>query len=122
MHRNRKLEATVRLIAFATLGVFLGFVGARVIFVGSWLSLIPWALACMLNGLTANTWRATLLSGAVFGFALVFAFLLFGYQGKAPIAREFLPFGILSIIGGACGVAGSTVGHLIRTHIPRAQH
>ena len=52
-------------------GSLLGIIGARYLFVGSALILVPWTIA----GLAIGSWsgrRASMVNGAFYGFALSF--------------------------------------------------
>lgn len=118
--KHQQLRIALSLTIIVVLAGLLGLIGARYVFVGSSLSLIPWGLAAMAVGYLAFTWRGALLGGAVFGFVLVFGFMLFGYQGPAPVIHVLIPFSLLALAGALCGAIGATVGHAIRarTHAP----
>ena len=95
------------------LGAVLGLVGARFVFVGSWLSLIPWSLA----GLAIGFWShpaGWLRLGLIYGFALLFAFMIAGYSGAAPLVSRVPLFAIIGIAGAVYGAALAFVGSLLR--------
>ena len=103
----------VGLILVAALGAILGLIGARYIFVGSPLSLIPWGLAALLIGYFSTTWKGTLGSGVLFGFCLAGTFMVAGYQGTAPVTNYLIPFAVIGLVGALCATAGATAGQLI---------
>ena len=115
--RKPPRRTILRLILAAALGAILGLVGARYIFVGSSLSLIPWGLAALIIGYFSTTWKGALGSGGLFGFCLASTFMVAGYQGTAPVTSYLIPFAIIGLVGALCAIAGATVGQLIRTKV-----
>ena len=95
----------------------LGIVGARYLFVGSALSLIPWGIAGLLIGLWCPTYREAIATGALYGFLLAFSFMVAGYQGAAPILTRVPFFAILGIVGLVCGVGLGIAGTFMRRKI-----
>jgi hypothetical protein len=104
------LLATVAAVA----GAMLGYLGARVVLVGSGLSLIPWALAGLAVGGCCASRRLAAAAGALYGFALAFTFMTTGYDGTAPLHTRLLPFAVLGMVGAICGAVLATVGHGLR--------
>ena len=101
----------VRKLIVATLvGVVLGVIGARVLFVGSGLSLIPWSIVGMALGAWCSSLGETLSVGAVFGFVLAFVFMVAGYAGAAPLLTRVLPFAALGVVGAVFGMVVGLVG------------
>jgi hypothetical protein len=84
-------------------GSLLGLAGSRYLFVGSWLSLIPWGIVGLVLGYWSGNGRA-MVNGAVFGFFLAFMFMVFGYTGTAPLVNHLPFFALLGLIGAACGL------------------
>jgi hypothetical protein len=97
--------------AAGALGAVVGLLGARVLFVGSGLSLLPWAIAGLALGYVCGSGRLAVTAGALFGFALAFTFMTTGYDGTAPLHTRLLPFAVLGLSGAMCGVALATAGH-----------
>jgi hypothetical protein len=91
-----------RLLILTGLGAVLGVMGARFVLVGSGLSLLPWAVAAVLIGLTSPSYAGAIKGAARFGFALAFAFMLAGYDGQAALASRLLPFALLGLVGALC--------------------
>jgi hypothetical protein len=96
-------------------GAVLGVVGARYLFVGSWLSLIPWGIA----GIALGVWCQPvegLRVGAVYGFSIVFAFMVAGYGGSAPLVGRLPAFALIGLVGAVfglvLGVAGAVLARL----------
>ncbi|MCQ9164205.1 hypothetical protein [Arthrobacter sp. STN4] len=105
------------LILAAALVALLGLIGARYIFVGSALSLVPWGLAALIIGLFSRTWATALSRSALFGFCLAGTFMLAGYQGTVPVTNHLIPFAIIGLVGALCAITGATFGHLVRTKL-----
>jgi len=83
-----------KLIVSILAGSLLGFIGSRVLFVGSWLSLIPWGIV----GLAIGYWsqkRDAMITGSCYGFALAFLFMIAGYAGSASLVSRLPFFAIL---------------------------
>jgi hypothetical protein len=89
-------------------GTLLGIIGARYVFVGSWLSLIPWGIV----GLAIGYWgdrRAAMTNGAAYGFILAFA-----YSGAASLLSRLPFFAILGLFGAICGFILGLLGFLLK--------
>ncbi len=87
------------------------------LFLGIW-TLVPWALAAIAIGYWCGK-RHAMLSGAVFGFALSFAFMLFNYTGSAPVMSRFPGFALLGLVGAACATVLAFVGSSARARFGR---
>ena len=111
-----------RIVIGGLVGLLLGVIGARYLFVSSWLSLILWAIAGMVLGFWAKRISETALAGTTYGFLLAFSFMIAGYGGAEPLATRLLPFAALGIIGAVCGTACTLTGTLLRHIIPRTKH
>ena len=83
-------------------GAVLAIVGARYLFVGSWLSLIPWTIAGLAVGHVPDRRRALGIGGA-FGFAVFFAFMVAGYTGARPMLGRMPFFAIVGLVGAVYG-------------------
>lgn len=92
------------------IGVALGVVGARVLFVGSWASLIPWAAAGFLLGFWSEAWWSATLVGGVYGFALAFSFMVAGYRGSLALTTRLVPFAALGFFGAVGGLTTALTG------------
>jgi hypothetical protein len=106
--------------AAAGAGVLLGWIGARVLFVGSALSLAPWALVGLALGVACRSRRGAAAAGAVFGFALTFTFMATGYEGAAPLGTRLVPFAAIGLFGSLCGLVLTIAGLLGRRAVSRA--
>jgi hypothetical protein len=90
-------------------GVVLGFLASRLLFL-QWATLIPWAVAGLAVGAIGRDRREAVIAGAVYGFALGFTFMIFGYNGTDPVAAKLPFFAILGVVSAAFGVALGLVG------------
>ncbi len=107
-------------IAFCA-GLVLGVVGARYLFVGSWLTLIPWALGGLLIGY-ASSKNEAIVNGVVYGFVLSLAFLISGYGGQSSLLSRIPFFLVLGAFGAICGVVLALVGHTVRARMMARKH
>jgi hypothetical protein len=109
------LKTVVSIIA----GTLLGIIGARYLFVGSWLSLIPWGII----GLAIGYWGdrgASMKNGAAYGFVIAFVFMIAGYAGTAPLLSRLPFFALLGLFGALCGFVLGILGFLLKkTLAPR---
>ena len=87
----------------AVVGVALGVLGARVIFVGSWLTLIPWGAAALALGARVRRARSAIVLGALYGYLLSMAFIVAGYTGSASIMSRLPAFAIVAFVVPAAG-------------------
>jgi hypothetical protein len=90
-------------LAAALVGALLGFLGARVLWVGSGLSLVPWAVVGAAIGAWGRSKRQAAVRGAAYGFALAYVFMLAGYDGEAAIHTRLAPFLLFALFGALCG-------------------
>lgn len=89
----------------SVVGVVLGVVGARLLFVGSWLNLVPWSVAGAALGAWPRREREAARVGAAYGFGLGFAFMIAGYAGAASPLSRLPAFAIVGMVGAVCGAA-----------------
>ena len=99
----------MQLIASLVVGVVLGVLGGRFLFVGSWLSLIPWTIAGLLLGYWAGRrhWASV---GAAYGFALFYAFMVAGYTGAASLVSRLPFFALVGLVGALYGSVVAWLG------------
>ena len=92
------------------LGVMLGFLGSRLLFLG-WATLIPWGIAGLVVGAISQDRRQALAGGAAYGFVLGFTFTAAGYGGADPLLSKVPFFAVLGLVSAAFGIALSLGGH-----------
>ncbi len=114
------LSMIKKLASAVVVGIALGIIAARYVFVGSYLSLIPWGIIGLLIGLWCRSYPEALWSGAVYGFLLAFSFMLAGYQGAAPMLTRLPFFSILGLVGAICGIGLAVIGSFIRRKFSQA--
>ena len=107
---------TVRSVVAVLVGVLLGVVGARYLFVGSALSLVPWAVAALALG-TWCTPRQALGVGALYGFALAFSFMVAGYTGSSSIIGRLPAFALLGLVGAVSGLVLAWSAAWVKTRL-----
>ncbi len=103
-----------RILLVLSVGSLLGFLGARYLFVGSWLCLIPWTIAGLVLGYASRKGEPT-LTGAAYGFALSFVFMIAGYGGAASLLSRLPSFALLGLFGALCGLLLSLVGFFCKS-------
>jgi hypothetical protein len=111
----------VKFIVAIALGAGLGILGARYLFVGSWMSLIVWGLAGLLLGGWCRERRQAMINGTVFGFVVAFVFMLSGYNGSAALISRVPFFAILGVIGAICGLILGFFGYLAKEMFRKGQ-
>jgi hypothetical protein len=104
----------MKITAAIVIGIILGFVGSKILFVGSALSLIPWAVAGLVIGYLSVSRREAAIGGSLYGFALAFSFMAFGYDGAASLISRLPFFAVLGVIGAVCGLVPALIGRLVR--------
>ncbi|HET7024689.1 MAG TPA: hypothetical protein VFI39_05750 [Gemmatimonadales bacterium] len=106
----------MRLTIAILVGAALGVIGGRYLFVGSWMSLVPWSLA----GLAIGYWSRPapwLRLGLAYGFTLLFAFMIAGYSGTAPLLGRTPFFAVIGLAGAVYGAALTLVGWALRRKV-----
>ena|SRR5436190_1418958 len=96
----------------AVVGAVLGFLAAHALFLGWW-TLVPWGIGGLVLGYQAQR-RDTLLLGIVYGFVLVFVFLIFQYNGDRSLIHVLPFFALLGLFGAVCGLILTGAGHFLR--------
>ena len=107
----------MKLAVSITLGIAIGVLTSRYLFVSSALGLIPWSLAGLALGIWAVSRRQACLLGALYGFFLLFSFMFGGYSGTASETSRIIPFAILGLGGAAGGTVLTSVGFLVRSAV-----
>ena len=110
----------MKLLVAIFAGTALGILASRYIFVGSWLSLIPWAIA----GLALGFWsqrRVAMINGTVYGFVLAFIFMVSGYSGSGSLISRLPFFTVLGVVGAVCGLILGFLGSLGRVVIQKSR-
>ena len=115
--RQERTRPAHLLVAAAACGALLGFLGARVVLVGSGLSLVPWAVVGLGLGLARRSGRLPAGLGATYGFALAYTFMVTGYDGAAALHTRLLPFVVLGAFGALCGMLLAVGGQLLRRRV-----
>ena len=101
----------------ATVGAILGVLAAHALFLGWW-TLAPWGIAGLMIGYQSHP-RNALVCGIVYGFVLVFVFLIFQYNGDRSLAGRLPFFALLGLFGSVCGSILTFIGHALRRSPPR---
>lgn len=105
----------------AIIGSVLGFIGSRILFVGSALSLIPWAIVGLVIGWFSKGMKDAIRNGGLYGFFLAFIFMLAGYTGNSPIITRFPFFALLGLVGAFCGAILSLVANIISNRVKKTE-
>ena len=92
----------------AVVGLALGYLGANVLFVGRWYSLVLWGLVALGIGAVAASRSTALKAAAAYGLVLVAAFMLTGYKGETAVLSN-IGFLVLTLVLGVIGAAASMV-------------
>jgi hypothetical protein len=111
-----KKVSLVKVMVSILAGGILGLIGARYLFVGSWLSLIPWGMVGLLIGYWSHM-REWLINGSCYGFVIAFVFMMAGYAGNASLISRIPFFAILGLFGGLCGLVLGLMGFEIKQRL-----
>ena len=95
-------------VASLLIGVATGYVG------GPAVAMVWWALLGLLLGWFSDRKKASLMNGALYGFALAYTFMLAGYSGSESVLSKLVPFVAFGVFGSICGACLGLVGYLIR--------
>ena len=103
----------LKLTGSIVIGSLLGALGAGYVFIGSWISLVPWGLVGFAIGATFSR-KHSLLMGGLYGFSLSFAFMIAGYAGSASILSRLPFFAVIGSVGGGSGIVLALLGNVLR--------
>ena len=98
---------TPAILSSAIVGAVLGILAAHALFLGWW-TLVPWGIAGLALGYKFK--ERFVLAGIVYGFVLVFVFMIFQYNGERPLISRFPFFAIFALFGAVCGLILTTLG------------
>lgn len=102
-----------KLLIAAFIGVLLGGVVSKYLFVGSFLNLLLWGVVGIAIGWWSELRNLAVRNTGVYGFVLSFVFMAVGYQGSAPILTRIPFFGALGLVGSVCGCVLGLIGSMI---------
>jgi hypothetical protein len=103
------------LVVAALLGTFLGWAGARPLSVLAVGNVVLWGVATVALGMIDGTAPAKAVRLGVYGFALGFAFMCFGYTGEAALSTRLVPFALIGLFCAVCAIALGALVHVIRS-------
>ena len=109
------VRQTVVLALAASLGTLLGWAGARPLSGLGVANIAVWGVATVALGAVEGTARAKAIRLGVYGFALGFAFMCFGYSGEGALTTRLVPFAIIGIFCAVCAIALGALVHVIRS-------
>jgi hypothetical protein len=118
---RRALLTVAVILGLVLVGVMLGLLAARFLFVGSSLSLLVWAAVAVGVGVVAPSIRVALGGGAILGFTTVWSFIGFGYHGARPIAEEAVPFTLIAVLGAIGAAVVALLACFIRTRVQQSR-
>jgi len=91
----------------AIIAAILGILAAHALFLGWW-TLVPWGIAGIVLGYKYK--EKFVIAGIVYGFVLVFVFLIGQYTGSRPLIGLLPAFVLFSILGAICGLILTIIG------------
>lgn len=80
-------------------------------FGGSVFVLVIWAAIGLAIGVYSVNRRASILNGALFGFAVSYSFMISGYVGNDTLTSRLIPFMVFGIFGALCGLTLGLIGN-----------
>jgi hypothetical protein len=100
-------KVTPIILSSAVLGAVLGILAAHALFLGWW-TLVPWGIAGIALGYKFK--ESFVLAGIVYGFILVFVFMIDQYSGERPLISRFPFFALFGLFGAFCGLILTILG------------
>ena len=104
---------TPAILSSAIVGAVLGILAAHALFLGWW-TLVPWGIAGLALGYKFK--ERFVLAGIVYGFALVFIFMIGQYTGERSLIGRLPAFALLALFGAVCGLILTTLGSFVKTY------
>ena len=104
------LRCMVLAIVVASL---LGVAAAHALFLGWW-TLVPWGIGGVGLGYLCTRWTHAFATGVVYGYVMVFVFLIGQYTGTVPVVRRLPFFAMLAVYGAVCGMFLCFIGSFMR--------
>ena len=95
----------------------LGIGGAHALFLGWW-TLVPWGITGIALGYRFKD--RFVISGLVYGFVLVYVFMIGQYTGDRPLIGRLPAFGLLALFGAVCGLILTAIGSFLRNYWTRS--
>ncbi|NNC11659.1 hypothetical protein HII28_07190 [Planctomonas sp. JC2975] len=111
--------AAATFVVLAVAGALIGAASVRILFSGTALVLIPWALCCLAIGAAIRSRWLAVTSAAVFGFAVAAAFLVGGYSGGGPMVGALPVFAALALLSAVVAAAASLAAHAVASALRR---
>ena len=105
------------LLVAAVAGVLLGWAGARPLSGLAAGNILIWAAAVVALGAITGTAPGKALRLGVFGFALGFSFMCFGYSGDDALTTKLAPFALIGLFCAVCAIALGALVHVIRSRL-----
>jgi len=96
------MKRTYLLTSSIIIALILGIASSTVMFVGSYLALIPWAIAGIMIGILSKNFKDSLFAGILYGIVLPISFFISGDK-KLDFSKIYLLLLILAVIGSVCG-------------------
>jgi hypothetical protein len=112
---NQKVSPII--LSSAVLGAILGILAAHALFLGWW-TLVPWGIAGIALGY--NLKEQFVLAGLIYGFVLVFVFMIAQYTGDRPLIGRLPAFALGSLFGAVCGLILTTLGAFAKRQFTRS--
>ena len=102
-----------RMLPAIVAGSLLGLAAAHALFLGWW-TLVPWGAGGLVLGYYCIKIKDAFTTGVVYGFALVFVFMIGQYTGSVPVVRVLPFFALLALFGAMCGLFLTLAGFFVR--------
>jgi hypothetical protein len=113
------MTRTLTIVIGGAVGIGLGALSGRILFSGSALNLILWAIVAIAIGFVADDLGTAVLASAVYGYLLSAAFLYVANTSSTPVAQRILFALALALIGPVCSVALTLLARLVDRRIVR---
>jgi len=106
-----------RVLVVVAVALIMAFLSAHVLFNGSVWNVLPWGVLAFASAFLASSRREAWVFGALFGFAVSYAFLWFDNTGTKTLSTVLIliPLIILpALFGALCGFLAAWLGWIVR--------
>lgn len=114
-------RVALTIVVLAVAGVVLGALSVRILFGGTALVVIPWAVCCGVIGAVIRSRWLAVVGAAVFGFAVSGAFLVGGYSGSGSITGALGVFAVLAVISAVVAAAAALIVNVVASSLRRGR-
>lgn len=110
-------QVILRTLVAVAVGVIFGWASAGPLKVLTWANVLVWGAATVSLGMVDGSRNEKGVRLAVYGFALGFAFMCFGYTGQETLLSRTPFFAFIGAVCAVCAVLLGWVMHQVMTRV-----